>query len=144
MTYHLNVVASEPGEECPAALKDEELTPQREFVNNGVAATISGRNSLDEYGVWTVCAYITGGTNRFSTPVVYAVGTLNVTRKCTRAQGSVSRARASVRNARRAVRRAGTRRGKARARARLRARERLLTRAKRKYPARLAKDCPNA
>lgn len=144
LTYHLNVVASEPGEECPAATADEELTPQRQFINDGVAATISGRNSLHVYGAWTVCAYVTGGSNRFSNPVIYAVGTINVTEECTAAQTSVRRAEAAVRAARAAVRRAKSRLGKARARVRLRKRIRLLKIAKQQLPERLAKDCPEA
>jgi len=140
---YLNFVATRPGSDCPAALAGmKDLAPQFEFRDNGIAAAIQGRTALDRYGVWTVCAFITGGSNEFADPEVYAVGTLEVTQACTNAQKSVSRAEAALRSARSALRRAKSPRAKARARALIRLRTRQRRVAKQRYPARVAKDCP--
>lgn len=140
---YINFVATRPGSDCPAALAGmKDLAPQFEFRNNGVPATIQGRTALDRFGVWTVCAFLTGGDNEFGSPEVYAVGTLDVTQACTDAQKSVSRAEAALRSARSALRRAKSAAAKARLRARVRLRTRQRKVAKQRYQARVAKACP--
>jgi hypothetical protein len=139
LTYNMHVHAAAPGEDCPD-FGDEELVPMFEIVNNGTPVSVQGRKALDAYGEWTVCAYITSGSN--GPTKVYAVGTISVTMACTSAQTSVMRAEAAVRSARRAVARARGGPAKSRARARLRTRLRQLQTAKRRYPARVAESCP--
>jgi hypothetical protein len=120
----------------------ERLAPQFLFHNDGAPATISGRNSLDTFGEWTVCAFLTGGSNEFQRPDVYAVGTIDVTRACTDARSALSRAAAKVRSARSALRRAKGSAAKRRASALLRKRQGQFRAARRDRAARLARDCP--
>jgi len=140
---YLWVVATRPGEQCPRP-GFEELVPLYEFKTNGVPVSIQGRNSLDSFGVWSVCAFVTSGQSAFSNPDVYAVGTINVTRACTNAQSSVTRAAAAVRSARRILQRAKSSSAKSRARALVRKRQRQHTAARRGFAALVAKDCPDA
>lgn len=92
--------------------------------------------------MWTVCAYVAGGSNPFADPLVYAVGTISATQECTDATRSVSRAEAALRSARSASRRAKSPAAKARARARVRLRTRQLRVAKQRYASRVAQACP--
>jgi len=119
-----------------------ELVPALEVLSDGTPLSIEGRNSLDTFGVWTVCAYVSDGPSAFSDPLVYAVGTINVTEACTGAQTSITRASAAVRSARKVLRRARSARARARARTLLRKRQRQLTAAIKGHPALLARDCP--
>lgn len=130
------------GSDCPAVTNGKDLAPQLQFRNNGVAATAQGRTALDRFGVSSVCAFVTGGSNEFGDPEVYAVGTLSVTQACTDAQTSVTRAEAALRSARSALRRAKSLAAKARYRARVRLRTRQLSAARRRYPTLVATACP--
>ena len=139
---YLNFTAARPGSDCPAVTNGKDLAPQLEFRNNGIPATVQGRTALDRFGVWTVCAFVTGGSNEFGDPEVYAVGTLSVTQDCTDAQTSITRAEAALRSARSVLRRAKSPAARARYRARVRLRTRQLSATKRHYPARVANACP--
>jgi hypothetical protein len=134
---HLN--ASPPGHSCPTAGQTE-LAPKLEIGNTGVPGSIQGRNSLDAYGTWTVCAYVGGSSDAYNDADVYAVGTIDVTPACTAAQASVTKAESAVRAARRALRSAKKGPARGRAKARLKKRERDLKTAKRLFAARVCPD----